>query len=184
MTATDPKLAALLLVVGELVDTLLCFDSYVDPGSPGAVFCSRCFVYSICGQPAEHLPSCLVGRVLDLASGVIKSFPEGTFEPDCTLQGLRETAKRNGRHVPAGSSPLAERKLSTDFSADDDDAHMDAQGGIGSVGPSQPKPECIHCGPDCIPGAAHNARAEDGVLYAERHIVYDAVEHPTATELA
>jgi len=24
---------------------------------------------------------------------------------------------------------------------------------------------CIHCGPTCIPGAAHNARAEDGVIW-------------------
>ena len=89
----------LLLAVGELADTLLCFDSYVDPDSPGAVFCSRCFVYSICGQPIEHLPSCMVGRVLGLVGGLMKSFPEGTFEPDCTLEGLRNTAKRNGRYI-------------------------------------------------------------------------------------
>lgn len=28
-------------------------------------------------------------------------------------------------------------------------------------------PPCIHCGPICYKGAAHNARAEDGVIYEE-----------------
>lgn len=39
--------------------------------------------------------------------------------------------------------------------------------------------ECPHCGPVCYRGAAHNARAEDGVFFAapqpERHIEYSPI---------
>jgi hypothetical protein len=35
---------------------------------------------------------------------------------------------------------------------------------------SDPKSICPHCGPDCVPGAAHSARVEDGVLWTE-HIL-------------
>jgi hypothetical protein len=101
------RLKALLLLTGEIAGTLLVFDSYFDPESPGALFCSRCSVYSICGQPVEHLPSCLVGRVLELVSGLVKSFPEGTFAADPTLAGLKETAKRNGRHIEYDPEYLA-----------------------------------------------------------------------------
>jgi len=95
------KLKPLLLAVGEMAETLLCFDSYVDPESPGAVFCSRCFVYSQGGLPIEHHESCLVGRVLGLCDELIKSYPEGSFAPDPTLDGLRKKAQqlRKGRHV-------------------------------------------------------------------------------------
>lgn len=93
------QLKPLLLAVGEMADSLLAFDSYVDPESPGAVFCSRCFVYSQSGLSIEHDAKCLVGRVLALVAELRKGYPEGTFEPDCTLAGLREAAVKNGRRV-------------------------------------------------------------------------------------
>lgn len=46
---------------------------------------------------------------------------------------------------------------------DEDAAWIDAASRL----PARPAKEkiCKHCGPTCIPGAAHNARAEDGVIW-------------------
>jgi len=193
-------LPALLLAVGEMADTLLCFDSYVDPDSPGAVFCSRCFVYSLCGQPIEHMPSCLVGRVLELASGVIKSFPEGTFEPDCTLEGLRNTARRNGRHALTGSAPLAEpaqpkkyldwghaggpnecrHGYAEGISCPSCDAAEKAAKEVVAQAAEPAQGEPAFCGVCAGPCKLTVAPSQPKL---ERRIVYDVVEHPTATEL-
>lgn len=59
--------------------------------------------------------------------------------------------------------------------------------------PAQPtvlvgeKTACIHCGPDCYGGAAHNARVEDGTLYVAPAVPYVVPApnddfHPTEEE--
>jgi hypothetical protein len=52
----------------------------------------------------------------------------------------------------------------------------------------EPAPVCPHCGPVCYGGAAHNARKEDGVIYAPawtqadedkaRKVEFDAIDAP------